>query len=62
MERENESMTRTVEQWRERERELVRENEELRGNVRGKDAEIDRLMGKSDTVGYYQRQVEQELG
>lgn len=62
VERENENMTRTAEQWRERERELVRESEELRGLVRMKEQEIERMAGKNDTVGYYQRQVEQELG
>lgn len=54
-------MTRNVEQQREKERDLARQVEELRGQLRLKEAEVDRLMGKSDNSQYYQRTLEGEM-
>lgn len=61
VERENHNMTRTQEQQREKERELSRSIEELKGVIRQKDMEIDRLTGKQDNVSYYQRTLETEM-
>lgn len=61
VERENQNMTRTQEQQREKERELARSIEELKGVIRQKDMEIDRLNGKQDNVSYFQRTLEGEL-
>ena len=61
VERENENITRNVEAHRDREREMARGAEELKGTLRQRDLEIERLTGKLDNQAYFQRQVEQEL-
>jgi len=58
VERENENITRSVEQQREKEREQAREIEELRGTVRQRDQEIERMVAKIDSQGYLQRTME----
>lgn len=62
VERENENMSRSAEQQREKEREQARVIEELRGTVRQRDLEIERMAGKIESQGYLQRTVEQEMG
>ena len=52
VERENENITRSVEQQREKEREQARVIEELRGTVRQRDQEIERMLAKIDSQGY----------
>ena len=61
VERENENITRSVEQQREKEREQARVIEELRGTVRQSDQEIERMLAKIDSQGYLQRTMEQEM-
>jgi hypothetical protein len=61
VERENENITRSVEQQREKEREQARVIEELRGTVRQRDQEIERMLAKIDSQGYLQRTMEQEM-
>ena len=61
MERENENITRNVEQQREKEREQARVIEELRGTLRQRDLEIERMVAKVDSHGYLQRTMEQEM-
>lgn len=53
MERENENISKSVEAQREKEREQARLIEELRGTVRQRDLDIERLLGKSDNVNYF---------
>lgn len=53
IERENHNMTKNVEQQREKEREQARQVEELKGVIRQKDMEIERLSGKQENVSYY---------
>jgi hemerythrin-like domain-containing protein len=50
-----------VEQQREKEREQARLIEELRGTIRQRDLEIERLVGKHDNASYFQRTLEQEM-
>lgn len=61
MERENENISRNVEQQREKEREQARVIEELRGTLRQRDLEIERMVAKVDSHGYLQRTMEQEM-
>ena len=61
MERENENISRNVEQQREKEREQARVVEELRGTLRQRDQEIERMVAKVDSHGYLQRTMEQEM-
>ena len=61
MERENENITRNVEQQREKEREQARVIEEFRGTLRQRDQEIERMVAKVDSHGYLQRTMEQEM-
>ncbi len=61
MERENENISKSVEQQREKERENARLIEELRGTVRQRDLEIERLLGKHDNASYFSRTLEQEI-
>lgn len=61
VERENENITRSVEQQREKEREQARVIEELKGTVRQRDQEIERMLAKIDSQGYLQRTMEQEM-
>ena len=58
MERENENISRTVEAQRDRDLQQSRLIEELRGQLRAKEQDIDRLLGKSDVIGYHSRQAE----
>jgi len=53
VERENENISKSVEAQREKEREQARLIEELRGTVRQRDLDIERLLGKSDNVNYF---------
>ncbi len=61
VERENENMNKSVEAQREKERELARQVEELRGTIRHKDMDIERLQGKHENVNYYQKSLEADL-
>lgn len=54
-------MSKSAEAQREKEREQARTIEELRGQLRGRDMEIERLNGKHDNVSYAQRGLEHEL-
>jgi len=58
VERENENISRSVEQQREKELRQGLMIEELRGTIRSKDQDIERLQGKNETIGYHQRQLE----
>lgn len=62
IERENENMAKNVEAQRERERDMARQAEELKGQLRQRELEIERLLGKNDNVNYFQRNLEVELG
>jgi len=61
VERENENISRSVEQQREREREQARVIEEVRGTVRAKDLEIDRMQAKIESAQLLHRQLEAEM-
>ena len=41
---------------------MARQVEELRGQLRQRELEIERLLGKNDNVNYFQRNLEVELG
>jgi len=62
VERENENITKSVEAQRERDLQKARTIEELRGIIRAKDLEIERISGKTEVIGGQSRLVEQELG
>ena len=61
VERENENITKTVENVRTKERELTKQVEELRGQLRQKEQEIERLQSRNENVNYWQKSTEQEL-
>ena len=48
VERENENITKTVDQYREKEREFSRQIEDLKHLVKMKESEIDRVKGQLD--------------
>lgn len=55
-------MAKTAESQRERERDMARQVEELKGQLRQRELEIERLLGKNDNVNYFQRNLEVEIG
>jgi len=46
-------MAKSAEAQREREREMARQAEELKGQLRQRELEIERLLGKNDNVNYF---------
>ena len=54
-------MAKIADSMREKEREQARLIEELKGQLRQRELEIERLLGKNDNVNYFQRNLEQEL-
>lgn len=61
VERENENISKTVDQYRQQERELNRQIDELKSQLRQKEQEIDRLKSRTDNASYYTKTLEQDL-
>jgi tetrahydromethanopterin S-methyltransferase subunit B len=60
-ERENENIVRTVDEYREKERELNRIVEDLKHLMKLKDSDIDRVKGLSDNMSHLNKQLEREI-
>lgn len=61
MEKENESIAKTLEHQRLAEREALRDLEDLRTQLRLKEQEIERLKSRTDNASFYTKTLEQEL-
>ena len=61
VERENENITKSVEQYRQIERDFIKQVEDLKSQLRQRDQEIDRLKSRTDNASYYTKTLEQDL-
>ena len=61
VERENENINKSVEQYRQIERDLNKQLDDLRSQIRQKDQEIDRLKSRTDNTSYYTKTLEQDM-
>ena len=61
VEKENEGHSKYIESLRDKERELLRQVEQLKQTIKSKEDEIQRMQGKVESANIYSRTLEQEV-